>query len=376
MQEKEERKTYTSIISGLKRFKRFDSQSRSFLKEKLNIVKGKKKVKIQFDSNGLCAGFGYIYFDSLHDRNDACLISFEPYPWSLSPCPDKRIAQAFPQLLFEQRMQLKIDQESYYSLTPGYVAQDMIQASLAVFTEDVESPKVCVDCTAGSGGNTLAIIQSKVFDQVVAIEIDTLRANDLAHNLKVAHPNNQNWSVECADSIEWILKDENSIFDLVFFDPPWGGPNYSSNKDTPSDYSLGPNCPSLVSLLSETFTFGKAKGRVKVAAIKLPSNFDCTSLVDLVTAPGPWSSLNGLDERPHPFHLSMGTRISFLVIAYPPFARNSDLNGMVANLKALDLECGNALKPRYWDWEKKTWISVKRFMGCFGKQAVKPVKEE
>ena len=142
---------------------------------------------------------------------------------------------------------------------------------------------------------------------------------------------------------------------------------------------------------------------MKIAAVKVPSAFDAASLFRKVTSEGgPWRqeklvfaaksererdskkksapSLIGefespksepepapvtstLDCRPHPFRLQIGAKTALLIIAYPPFFLNSDLDRLMQALVHLDSVHGDELHPRFFDWEKQVWISARRWKG-------------
>lgn len=214
------------------------------------------------------------------------------------------------------------------------------------------------------------------------------------------------------------------VSDLVFLDPPWGGTNYKNisqhlpshhnefteeqqhdqnSKDSSSehivepsdvtkesstnnargaeyvsDYVLRRDTPGgapAVTLSQLLSAFIGSDKRVKVAAVKVPSHFDAEHLFRQLTSPShAWASEETLrtsaggekysvcvDCRPHPFRLQMGTKVSLLLICYPPFFSNSDLDLLMAALVKFDDCRGNEFHPRFYDWEKSTWISARRW---------------
>jgi RNA cap guanine-N2 methyltransferase len=117
------------------------------------------------------------------------------------------------------RYTIQMDEESLYSVTDQYTA-DSITKDVCKFL-DTPSKHVIVDATACIGGNTYSF--AKVFNNVHAIEIDPTRFQYLKDNLSMLNMNN----VQCHQgNMMDICTTIHS--DLVFIDPPWGGPGYKS----------------------------------------------------------------------------------------------------------------------------------------------------
>lgn len=182
---------------------------------------------------------------------------------------------------------------------------------------------------------------------------------------------------------------------LLFFR---GGLTYRTDHSQRSDFMLSDdNNPDQVPIslnhwLTHEFTFGQFAGQVKLAALKVPTDFDATSLFTAITAPGQWDketadgsivvnpvNLSGsdsdstttvkqerglLDSRPHPFRLQTGARTALLLVAYPPFFRNQHLDMLIARLKEFDTSRGAEFHPRFFDWEKQKWVSLRNWKGC------------
>lgn len=214
-------------------------------------------------------------------------------------------------------------------------------------------------------------------------------------------------------------------YSLLFFDPPWGGPNYlndiKASGNLPYDYPLF--CPpatsppppppppgtsymgddllarsiSLGDLLAVEIPFGFLRDQVCLVAIKVPDCFNATALFDRTTADDrPWtkatatsdstggassssSNINSeskvgdeaLDERPHPFRLQIDTRIALLLIAYPPYAQNCNLDSIILSIKKFDISHGEEFHPKYYDWEKRSFVSLKRWKGYCGSHSAR-----
>lgn len=106
---------------------------------------------------------------------------------------------------------MKLDPESWYSVTPEKIAEHIAERCRA---------DVLVDGFCGVGGN--AIQFAFTCERVIAIDIDPGKIELARHNARV-------YGVQ--DRIEFIVGDFFSVVprlkaDVVFLSPPWGGPEY------------------------------------------------------------------------------------------------------------------------------------------------------
>lgn len=113
------------------------------------------------------------------------------------------------------RQQLLFDDEALYSTTDQLTA-DKITRDLLRY---ISPSSVITDATACVGGNTYSFSQQ--FRKVNAIEKDPTRASYLKHNMKIL--GTQNVEVFCGDCLDLCTR---QYQDVIFLDPPWGGPNY------------------------------------------------------------------------------------------------------------------------------------------------------
>ncbi|KAG6965985.1 hypothetical protein JG688_00006973 [Phytophthora aleatoria] len=120
-------------------------------------------------------------------------------------------------------------------------------------------PLVVTDGTACVGGNVLSFCD--FFTHVNAIENDSTRVRMLRHNLQVLQKTN----AKCihANYLDVMLELEQ---DVVFLDPPWGGPEYKDLDKV--DLFLGG------SPLHDICT--RLQASAKCIVLKVPSNFDDT----------------------------------------------------------------------------------------------------
>ncbi|KAL4109915.1 hypothetical protein PRIC1_001610 [Phytophthora ramorum] len=202
-------------------------------------------------------------------------------------CGDKRDF-FFRNLDYELRNQLQVDEVAEFSVTDFEMATKISQAVLDLFTspkddttsesgneghEDGSStteerkkyPLVVTDGTACVGGNVLSFCD--FFTHVNAIENDPTRVQMLRHNLQVLQKTNVK-SIH-ANYLDVMLKLQQ---DVVFLDPPWGGPEYKDLAKV--DLFLG-DLP-----LHEICT--RLQGSAKCIVLKVPSNFDGENFSRLV----------------------------------------------------------------------------------------------
>lgn len=149
------------------------------------------------------------------------------------------------------RSQLRLDHEALYSTTDQLTA-DKITKDLLKF---VPKGAKIADATACVGGNTLSFAQH--YRTVHAYELDALRAQHLAHNMNILGITNV--SVFCGDCVRIL----NQPYDLIFIDPPWGGPEYKQASDIRLSLS-GKHLEEVCFQLSQYTSY---------IALKVPTNF-------------------------------------------------------------------------------------------------------
>ncbi|KAG7391651.1 hypothetical protein PHYPSEUDO_004153 [Phytophthora pseudosyringae] len=194
-------------------------------------------------------------------------------------CGDKRDF-FFRNLEYELRNQLQVDEVAEFSVTDFEMATKISQFVLDLFAppkddttaesgdEDHEDgmttteerkkyPLVVTDGTACVGGNVLSFCD--FFTHVNAIENDPTRVQMLRHNVLVLQKSN----AKCihANYLDVMLQLQQ---DVVFLDPPWGGPEYKDLDKV--DLFLG-GLP-----LHEICS--RLQGTTKCIILKVPSNFD------------------------------------------------------------------------------------------------------
>lgn len=164
----------------------------------------------------------------------------------------------FRYISLEKRLLLLLDNEALYSVTDQHTANKISK----YINKNIPNIKTITDGTACIGGNTYSF--SKYFENVYAIEIDPTRYAYLQHNLQVLGITNNNTIIfngNVLDVCRYIHQD------MIFLDPPWGGPNYKALNYIDlylSNIELSNVCKLLASY-------------TKYISIKVPINFNIES---------------------------------------------------------------------------------------------------
>jgi len=154
---------------------------------------------------------------------------------------------------------LQYDEEGIYSIT-NYIEADYISKFLK--TNFINSERLNIlDGTGGLGGNTFSF--SKYFNNVTSIELNSSRYKLLNNNINVYQLKNVK-TLNC-DSIEYLYQNYNN-YNIYFFDPPWGGPNYK--KKPLITLHLGNKS------LIEIAIYLKENTKDKLLVYKLPFNYN------------------------------------------------------------------------------------------------------
>ena len=154
---------------------------------------------------------------------------------------------------------LKFDTEGGYSLTYQKDANTISQLIKTTFG-DIK----ILDATAGLGGNSISF--GLYFSNVISIEINKERCELLKENLEIFNLNNM---IICGDFLEHI-NNITDMYDVVFIDPPWGGPLYKLKKFVNIIINNITLCD-----ITKIFLANK-----KNIVWKLPFNYDLSEFID------------------------------------------------------------------------------------------------
>lgn len=154
---------------------------------------------------------------------------------------------------------LQYDEEGLYSISRP---EDANEISEIIINYTGNNNLNILDATAGLGGNTISF--SKYFKYVKSIELDINRFNLLKSNVDLYNLENVELiNDNCIDH----LKDNN--FDIYFFDPPWGGPDYKSQQNL--NLTLGGmGLHNMLKLIEKD----------KIVVFKVPFNYNVNLLKD------------------------------------------------------------------------------------------------
>lgn len=145
---------------------------------------------------------------------------------------------------------LRSDKEGLYSLSHKDEA-DMLSDIIKEKYGDIK----ILDATASVGGNSISFGLN--FSHVISIEKNKERYKYLIENLNQSNLKN----TVINDTFFNHLNDD---YELIFIDPPWGGPNYKYQKSL----SLSVDNKKIIDLVVELLN------KNKIIVLKLPFNYD------------------------------------------------------------------------------------------------------
>lgn len=116
----------------------------------------------------------------------------------------------------------KITNIGIYSICKPHCA-NKISKIIKSYFNNPKSNILITDATGGIGGNTINF--AKHFKHVFAIEYDNTHFDILRHNILISEIKNVTLINDNCENICPKLKQ-----DVIYIDPPWGGPNYKDKK--------------------------------------------------------------------------------------------------------------------------------------------------
>jgi 16S rRNA G966 N2-methylase RsmD len=183
-----------------------------------------------------------------------------------------KIDYLFSTIPYLKRKNIQLDETALYSVTDGKTAD--IQSNIIDYICGSSNISV-IDGTACVGGNTISF--AKRFKEVHAIEICKERAKMLTNNIHTCSL--KNVSVYNASFLDIFdtssvlytkLYERRKTYDVIFLDPPWGGPEYK--KEEYLDLYLGDmNVINIIQKLIE-------RKLSKFIILKAPKNYNILGL--------------------------------------------------------------------------------------------------
>lgn len=182
---------------------------------------------------------------------------------------DKLLKKIFPKDNCSNIKNLKYDNEGLWSISYPDLAENLSK-NIKIFDNESFKLNTIIDATAGIGGNVLSF--AKYFENVYCIEIDDTRFDYLKSNVS----NYTYKNIKCikGNSIE-IIKTFDGIShtpDVIFFDPPWGGPSYKYVKDIDIELS-NLDFYEILKIIYNSY-------KVKLVVLKFPFNYKFLELIN------------------------------------------------------------------------------------------------
>lgn len=161
--------------------------------------------------------------------------------------------------IFPKNNNFQYDSEGLWSITHVKEAEYLSERILDITKN--KNLKI-IDMTAGCGGNLISFILH--FNNVTGIELNEDRFKMLEHNTQQYSEKN-NFTILNDDCLKYINED----YDIFFFDPPWGGPEYKKD-DNLKLYLSGIELQDII----------KSIDKNKMIVLKIPFNYDYSFIKD------------------------------------------------------------------------------------------------
>ena len=176
----------------------------------------------------------------------------------------KKNYNLFPNINNIDKNKLLISNESIYSITKPKDANKIIKLIKNIIGKDLKK-YIITDATANVGGDTISF--SKHFKKINSVELQKVHCRALNNNIKIYNCNNV--KIFCNNYLTVMKKIKQ---DIIYFDPPWGGPEYSKKEYV--NLYLGEKDLSEIVL--------ELKNNAKFFIIKAPFNFDFKKFINKV----------------------------------------------------------------------------------------------
>jgi len=165
---------------------------------------------------------------------------------------------------------LKYDSEGLWSISHPVHANELSR-KIKLFEKTGISTNTILDTTAGIGGNTLSF--ANFFDKVIGVEFNKKRFNLLKNNIEnYTFTNIDIYNNDFIKLFDTLVEK----IDVVFIDPPWGGPGYKYDNNLIikiSDIELSDICH-----IISNYSYNNNK--IKLIVFKLPYNFDILEIIN------------------------------------------------------------------------------------------------
>ena len=180
-----------------------------------------------------------------------------------------RLRYFFPKKDGVSFIKLQVSNIGDYSITPSTDSHRMATILYHQISTCKQSNYIITDATCGNAGNTIHF--AYLFNKVNAVDISKLHYDITHHNISVYNLKNVN--IIHADYLQIMYKLNQ---DVIFIDPPWGGPKYKNYNKVPlylGDQSINIIINNIIK-----------KKCAKLIGIKIPHNFDVNSLYKYINS--------------------------------------------------------------------------------------------
>ena len=177
------------------------------------------------------------------------------------------VKNLFPNKKGINTTKLKLAQNSIYSVTRPSEAEKITKIFNKIF--DRKKNLVVIDGTSNVGGDVINFAMNPLVKKVYAIEFNEETFKLLKHNVGVYQLESKVDLIHGNSSKK--IFENNLKADLLYLDPPWGGPKYKEK----CKLSLFLGKKNVYEVLSEVIK----KNLVKHILLKVPFNFDITKMM-------------------------------------------------------------------------------------------------
>ena len=158
---------------------------------------------------------------------------------------------------------IKLDEVAYFSLVPKTHADKITQAIVSCVGREHKTMTITDGC-AGVGGVSMSLIISNMFKHVISVELDLTRNEYLKSNIEAILRDGNTTATSVHRNYLDVMKTLEQ--DIVFFDPPFGGPGYKYLHN--AVLFLGDR--HMADIANDLLT----KTKTKQVFIRTPENFD------------------------------------------------------------------------------------------------------
>ena len=168
---------------------------------------------------------------------------------------------------------LRLTDVALWSMTPTDQANFVVDIIQSYFTKYDLANKIITDTSGCIGGNTYAFIN--IFKIVNFVEISGLHIDIFKYNAALLNIDISNVIIHHSNYID-IYQNKQIKQDIIFMDPPWGGPNYYMYKNIDLYYNKTATDKVSVTDMINNELYKQAA----MIILKCPTNFNVNPLLN------------------------------------------------------------------------------------------------